>query len=855
MDGLKHAIAERLESVYGFRPKETGAGLKLVLGRCPSCNEPEAYTPPGNPFIVICPRGNKCGDRTLARDLFPDLFDRHEQHHPATQDNPNATAESYLRARGIDPATIRGWFTQGRTPDPEDKSDSPRKYPTVQFTLANGVQYHRLVDYAGRNKNKIVAAFSGSFWEPPKGEYPRGDLAEIWIAEGVLDAVSLIQSGRPAVANLTAKHVPSDFLDKIAGRKINLVIAQDGDAAGRESAGILASACAVRGIPHRFAFAPDGLDWNDLLVRGEFAEDRRDVTFEMAEWRGNLHAAGTAGAFHEVWRRKRHGSLFAFREEYWVARPGREEGFSYTRLSDFTMERLYRLRLEPIADRPEYSEVVRVFTGDTDPHEVVLSGTALAKNGNFREALFTGASAQWDGDFTALNLLLRKIRGQKAPTVKQIENWGYDRGSNTYFFHDAAYCPDGRRTELDARGIVRVGKKYFKVPHLAESEEHVWLSPSPGIDVPRVLQLLDATSPHGFTLAALGFFTAGLFADQICRDLGMFPFLSVCGDPHTGKSSLLVILNRMLGREWEGIPVSEANTKVGVARYIAAYSNLPVVLTEADAHDESILQGLMNFRTAYNRGPIRLTGIKSGDNSVRVTPFRGALVFGWNDEVHPDPKVKERMVSVRYVEADNSDSKLEALTELNNIPAPVMTGFLDGVLTRRKDVLGGIRQVLPVWARWFQDHGVGITRTANNHAVPMAGLSAVLEAFQIDEATTRVYLSRAGNGLLQAAMKKERELRDDPDDLQLFFDRIGTWLNPRNGDDAMLHNYSGRPDEIAVSMVEVETKFATTHLQFSKASIFKALRKSPHFLKANYPATNGSGKSVKCWWFKQDAIE
>jgi hypothetical protein len=840
MDGIRKELAERLAADYGFRAKETPQGEKLVGGRCPVCGRPEAHTPPDNPWVIICPRERKCGQHTYSKALYPEVLLQFARHHPPTHDNPHATVDAWLLARGFDLQRMRGWYAQSETADPEDRQ---RRYPTARFTLSNGVAYHRLIDYAGRNKTKAVAAFQSAYWAAPGFELA----GRIWLPEGVLHACALEHAGCRAAATISSGHVPTALFDAAAERRVTFVIAQDNDAAGRKGAARLAEACAQRGLACEIAFPPENVDWDELLLRGDLSEARSEETLEEALWRGRLFQALDAEQLFAVWRERRPPGLFTFRDELWVGREGDPaRGGEVRWVGDFTVKRLYRLRLEPVADRPEYSEVLRVRHAGGEEHDVVLSGAAMAKNAAFREALFTAASAQWDGLMPELNLLLRRLRRRPVPVVRQIECWGYDRPLDSYFFHDAAYGPDGRRVEKDERAIVKVGLNHARLPAMAQGDEFIWKTPAPGLDIPRVLGLLERAAPRAQGLTSLGYFTAALFADQVAAKLGMFPFLSLYGDTHTGKSTLLVALNRMLGRDWEGAPVSEANTKIGTARFIGAYSNLPVVLIEADAHKHVQVESVFNLRSAYNRGPIRITGQKTADNTTRITPFRGALVFGWNEEQLEDAKVKERMVSLLFLHGDNSDDKIDALNALQNLPHGKMAGYLHEVLTRRKAVLEAIQREIPNYQRWLEAHGVTITRTALNHAVPLAGLHAALEAFLPDAERREELLDAATRSLLDAAIRKERELRADPDDVEHFFDRIAEFL--RGG----LPNYAHNGAEIAVSLREVQDKLADRHLP--TRIDYPALKRSPHFVKANFPYRKPDGTQIKCWVFRRQAV-
>ena len=71
---------------------------------CPNCNKPEAYSFVADPSTIICNRKNNCGVNTHAKTFAPQLWSDWAKRHPATDDDPNATATAYILGRGLDPS-------------------------------------------------------------------------------------------------------------------------------------------------------------------------------------------------------------------------------------------------------------------------------------------------------------------------------------------------------------------------------------------------------------------------------------------------------------------------------------------------------------------------------------------------------------------------------------------------------------------------------------------------------------------------------------------------------------------------------------------------------------------------------
>ncbi|HCK2354109.1 TPA: toprim domain-containing protein, partial [Escherichia coli] len=202
-------IINRLIRDYNFKEENN----YLRYGVCPQCGKKELFTSLERPYIVHCGRENKCGTDLLTKELYPDVFSSWSDRYISTKDNPYAAATAYLlEARNIAVEPLKGAFTQERYQDKE----SGEQAATVRFTLADGVWWERIIDRPERFARK--ANFSGSY----KGlwwAYPGDDLSkakEIWICEGIFDAISLNQNGIAAVSVMSAVNYPDKALEELA---------------------------------------------------------------------------------------------------------------------------------------------------------------------------------------------------------------------------------------------------------------------------------------------------------------------------------------------------------------------------------------------------------------------------------------------------------------------------------------------------------------------------------------------------------------------------------------------------------------------------------------------------------------
>lgn len=186
-------IVSALKAKYEFRKTR---GKWLQEGRCPDCHERELFTAAEEPKMVKCGRSNNCGFEISVREAVPDLFEDWSNRFKQTEQDPNAAADAYLRfERGLDLTGLRSAFTQEHYQDRDRNIGSA----TVRFPLPGGSWWERIIDRPGRFRMKARFKFggthSGHCWAHPADDFATlANMKEIWIAEGIFDALALRQN-------------------------------------------------------------------------------------------------------------------------------------------------------------------------------------------------------------------------------------------------------------------------------------------------------------------------------------------------------------------------------------------------------------------------------------------------------------------------------------------------------------------------------------------------------------------------------------------------------------------------------------------------------------------------------------
>lgn len=252
---LVEKIVACIEKSDFWTEKSYIKGRTISNLQCPECGDRTAWAYADKPFAIICNKLNHCGAKTKTLSLFPDILRNIESEHPPTADDPHYPATFYLHTRGL------------------NKSLSGLRYEywqDIRNTGSGGVMFQikksgKEQTYNGRlfnppdneGKTHNVGSTSGVFWQHPGMEYNMSSAT--YVTEGIIDALSLIEIGKQAIAVLSAGNTSSSTdLSEFE----YLIFAFDNDPAGRKATQEWKEA-----YTNADAILPDIGDWNDFLLR------------------------------------------------------------------------------------------------------------------------------------------------------------------------------------------------------------------------------------------------------------------------------------------------------------------------------------------------------------------------------------------------------------------------------------------------------------------------------------------------------------------------------------------------------------------------------------------------------------
>lgn len=895
-------VLQRLADDYGLKRRLSTDYLRG--GKCPACGKKELYTRYAEPWLLICGRESKCAQQWHLKDIYEDLFDDWSKRAPSSEQFPLATARAYLEfARGFRFELIQGWFSQETYFSEALNAGSA----TVRFALEKGGYWERLIDRPQRF-GKMKARFK-------PGESPRGcwwcppcigllDVAELWIVEGIFDAIALVHNGIAAVSAMSSNLFPEDSLKMLArqrgGKLPKLIWALDNEPGAHKytkrwvrQARALGYECYAAQIPQTDSRK---VDWNDLHQRWAFIDDENQraerIKKDMATARyyGSLLIAESAsekGVLMYDWR-ERHEFHFGFDSRlYWFRMD--LESFSramhaleasdlhedqllsegqrrqkalrqcggVVEIANCYPQALYFQRNEVTDESWYYFRVD--FPHDSGSVKNTFTGGQVAAASEFKKrllgmaagAVFTGSSKQLD------KIMKDQLFGLK--TVETIDFVGYSKQHSCYVFGDLA-VRGGIVSLVNKEDFFEFGKLRLKTlqksitMHIQRDGKQYrtdWL--------PMLWLCFGAKG-----IVALAFWFGSLFAEQIRAKYKSFPFLEVTGEAGAGKTTLLTFLWKLLGREHEGFDPSKS-TRAGRQRAMGQVSNMPVVLIEGDRNepDKAHAKGFDwdELKDYYGGGTLGTKGMKTSGNETYEPPFRGAIAISQNADVSASEAILTRIIKSHFARPEVTTESRAAADNLNLIPVEHLSHFLLLAVRAETQVVTRFAERVLVHERQLRElKDIRVERIIKNHSQLMALVDCLRLVCALDDnqvATTQ-------QALVSMALERQAAISADHPLVAEFWEVFEYLESIGEGPQV---NHSTDPKLIAINLNEF-AELASLHRQ--NLADLKTLRgllvnsRSRKWLETNkavYSAVRASqavingaprrSSTVRCWIFKQ----
>jgi len=826
-------ITRRIQFDFEFK----GHGKWLQNGRCPVCEKKELFTNAEAPWVLKCGRENKCGAELHVKELYPDLFNNWSERYQPTEKNPNASADAYLKeGRGFDITKLKGWYTQESYFDSKSNHGSA----TVRFPLPGIGYWERIIDRPerfGKRKATFKGEYGGKWWQIPGSDLT--EVKEIWIVEGIFDAIALWLNDVMAVSAMSCNNNLWYSLQELAKEcaaknlpRPKLIWALDDGAAGTkyikkhiaesQDKGWVSFAAQIKNKGNA------KLDWNDLHQRGRLNED----ALAEARYNGALLTAKTASDKASLIYNKEGKRRFWFghmNRMYWFEldldkynkaanaieeemerdgeAPSKEEIRNRALIearSVFDIANCYFTALyyqaNLLTDESWY--YLRVdFPHDGASIKNTFAGSQLTKAATFKDRLISIApGAIFSGSSVHLSEIIEN-QLFNIKTVQTINFVGYSIEHGAYVFNKTA-VKDGRVYDLNEEDFFDFGK--LSIKSLSRSVDLELNTDLKEFNTDFIDIIWQCYGPKGFIVMA--FWLGSLFAEQIRAEYKCFPFLEFVGEPSSGKSTLVEFLWKAIGRSgYEGFDPSKSSAAAR-ARNFSQVAGMPIVLMEGDrqedkAHAKSFdfneLKPLYDGRSIYSRG------IKNGGNETYEPPFRGAIVISQNDTVMADTAVLQRIVHIGTDTSLHSPKTKILSDKLKRMKPKDVSGFAIKAMTGEHKLLAKFRESFAEYEPALQGIAdIKSLRIVENHAQIMALIDCLGELLPIDAK----YLEEAKDELVEMARARQLACSNDHPLVQTFWETYDFI----NGDDERPRlNHSRDDSRIAINLnhfVQVATE-------------------------------------------------
>ncbi len=873
-------IKSRLLKQFDFKENKNW----LNQGKCPQCSKKELWTNAQNPWIIKCSRENNCNFEETAKNLYPDLFENFNKRYPKSEQDPNATAKAYMQFhRGFDISKIKDFFQQGEF----WHEDAVKGTATVRFIINNdpNLYMERFIepvkiksksgDITIRNQT-FKGAWGGHVWQPPKQKIKTGD--EIWLTEACIDTISLILSGKKSVAILSAQKYPDIFLKKLP-KDIKLIWALDNDKCGKKYIKSFAARAEKDGFKYvSAALIPskntlNKIDWNNAFQN----ELINDWFFDKCRHLGELLLAKSTFEKSFLIFQNSKISNFAFDfnyKTYWFslnekifAQNQEREKAENSEITDDELIAKSMLGATKVAQISNCSFDFLYFQENTDTNENLYHIKIKNNFGQFYQDAFSSAHlsnpqmfdqrisnispfATFSGKNHQLNFIKNNQQG-KIPIVSAIDFIGYSHKFKSYIFNNLAIS-NGKIYRPNDHGYFNIDKIAVKpqsssvVLNFGQKSQYYqnWIN-----------EIDQTYGTKG--LITIMFFIGTLFAEQIRANQESFPFLEIMGDANAGKTTLIQILWKAMGRDnYEGFD-PHTSTPAARRRNMTKVSNLPISLIEGDKENDSKYAkfDFSELKSLYNGNPAVSRGIKNMGNDTYEPPFRASILISQNVPISGNEAMITRIVQMRFTNKHFNAESQKIVENLSRLKSEELSYFLVKICCAEKKILDAFYKSVPIFQAKLLDHPkIKNTRVAKCHGqfMALAFASADLLNLSLDQK------QRISDELTNMAINRHQDILSDNKIISEFwsiFDYLDGFTEVNNSND---------PENFIAVNLNQFIKIANENKQNPpiRSEIFKYLKQSKTHQYIGQKAvqikqTNSQYMDgvkpcqLKCWIFKR----
>ncbi|UNM95533.1 toprim domain-containing protein [Ignatzschineria rhizosphaerae] len=856
---LRESIISVLTSKYGMRQ----SGENFAGGVCPDCGKKDLWAVGDEPWSIQCNRINNCGYKGLIRELHPELFksvtERAESFmRDERKIDPKGIAKFYLSdERGLNP-TRAGNFTQETAYNRKTGKGSA----TIRFyfPVANDKEcfWERIIEDIGSDKANFPKGiyYSGYGWVTPEFNQRRGD---VWIVEGIFDALALQEHGIRAISAMTCHNFPAKTIQSLNLDKLTtIVIALDSNKAGYEAIPKMIARVEELGFTNvQVALTRSKMDWNDCHIQDKLSPE--DI--ELYYYNGDLFTA--TSAYNKallMWKRNLWQSFIVEHDykTYWAEvknasglqdkedeEEDKEPELSLTQIGTCIIDFLYVERSIATDETRFYLDIQNSRGNDRG----IFSGKHFKSPNEFGSRIIDTLPG---ANFSGKAHQIEKLYELKAPYIKTVHTIDY-----------VGYCPEAKGY-VYPQFAVKDGEIHLpnKEDYYSFKNYHIKNTFTPGSFNPstniKPVQWLDdyITAFGDRGLIVLAYFFGSLFATQIRHELGYFPFLEFTGEAGSGKTAVLEFMWKLMGRDnYEGINPT-TSTPAGRYRTLNQFSNMPTSYIEGQSESKDAKKGkddwLYESKTQFNGRSVRTKGKNNNGNDTDESPFYGSIVVSQNVKIDADEATLTRFIYLHMTSDHHTPAGKRASEKLMRLEIDDVSSFLLQTILQEKSILKIIFDKYEAIKDIFIDSDrVVHSRIRDVHKLLLAILEALTETYNIDYKNR----DKAAKLIMRIAEDRQKDLDHDPEPVQEFWYLLEDLQRDENLDNrsSLINHSNNKEFELAINLNDIAKMARDRNLPPIDVTLLRKLlpkTKTFEFIENKTVKSSISGRTTRCYVFK-----
>jgi len=441
----------------------------------------------------------------------------------------------------------------------------------------------------------------------------------------------------------------------------------------------------------------------------------------------------------------------------------------------------------------------------------------------------------WAGNREATLALAERITEADAPTVREVDIYGYDKKSGSYVFPAFGINKDGEYIKAEGSGFIYTDKAKKEAVKACHSPSLI--EPQTGINVNSIYKFIAEAWPENGEIA-FTWTVASWFVNQIKDKIKQFPILSLYGEPSSGKSFLTKTLKALQCENSEGLPMRKSNTAKGELRKLTQRSGLFEALIEWPENGQARFE-LENILTMYNIAPLHIMALKSNDNRTVELPFLGALMFVQNRDIFQNEQQKERVIALKFSKTHFTPATTEAFNKIFAIPDRELADAFVQIMTKRKNFENNWLNEYQKAVKELKEGGIKNSRIAENYGLILA-FHRLLDAIVCHKNNLKPCVFKLAEERENACLRRSQTVAD------AFLDCLSTLdINET------VNFCKVKDDQICFHLVDA-LNYLKNHgrdIRTNLSELQRTLEEHPNFIKNNCTVRYGR-QTQKSWIFK-----